>query len=149
MIIPPYQDLEEIYFSGVGNGKYIKRKYIKMIELDNKRQYYGRLEDLIRIGKEGSRVDMEVELKKLPIIPDSHIKKEGGTHEQSKTHLLTAYFTFVTGDQLYRLSKVYMFATGEESLDSLRKNKEIANIRLKIDYDRLKAANIHFQEKYF
>ena len=92
---------------------------------------------------------MEVELKKLPVIQEVHIVEGGGRHDKIQTYLLIAYYAFKFGDQVHRLSKVYMFATQEESLNSLRLNKEIANSRLQMDYQRMKKANIHFHEKYF
>lgn len=120
-----------------------------MIQIGEKKQYYSRLEDCIRIAREGTRVEMEVELKKLPVIQEVHIMEGDVRHDKIQTYLLIAYYTFKFADQVHRLSKVYMFATQEESLDSLRVNKEIANNRLKMDYNRLKEAHIHFHEKYF
>ena len=127
----------------------MKTKNITMIGLDEKRHHYSRLEDFIRIAKEGKRVDMEVDLKKLPVIHEGNLEGKIAIHQKNKSYLLIAYFTFKTGGQFYRLSKVYMFATGGESLDSLVVNKEIADTRLQVDYDRLKAAHIHFKENYF
>jgi hypothetical protein len=47
------------------------------------------------------------------------------------------------------VTKVYMFGSSEESPDSVKINKSIANARLKMDYQRLKDAKISFEEKYF
>jgi len=42
-----------------------------------------------------------------------------------------------------------MYESTEESLNDARINKSIANERLKMDYKRMKDANITFEEKYF
>lgn len=120
-----------------------------MIKLKEKKQYYSRLEDFIWMAREGRRVDMEVELKKLPVIHEIHAEAGHDIRENIQTYLLIAYFTFKAGGELHKLSKVYMFATQKESLDSFRVNKEIANVRLRMDFDRMRAAQIHFREEYF
>jgi hypothetical protein len=45
--------------------------------------------------------------------------------------------------------KVYIFGSEEESLTTAKMHKNIANERLKRDYQRLKDATIKIKEKYF
>jgi hypothetical protein len=42
-----------------------------------------------------------------------------------------------------------MFGSADESLSAAKMHKNIANERLKRDYERLKAAKIKVDEKYF
>ena len=120
-----------------------------MIKTDTKKRYAGRLEDFIRLAEKGKQVELDVELKTIPVTQEVSVDDKKITHKQHKTYVLIAYFTCRADNEIQRLSKVYMFATGEESLNSIRVNKEIANARLQVDYNRLKAAHIHFTEEFF
>ena len=120
-----------------------------MIKINEEQRQLYRLEDFIEIAREGKKVNMDIELKKLPVMQEVNIDEVDGSHDKIQTYVLIAYYTFRIGDQVHRLSKVYMFATAGESLNSLRQNKNIANARLQMDYDRLKAANINIEKKFF
>jgi len=120
-----------------------------MTKIGEKKQYYGRLEEVMRIANEGKRVDMEVELKKLPIIHESHAKEEHYPSKKINTYLLMAYYNFKIDDQSHRISKVYMIENAEGSLNALQIDEDIANARLRVDYKRLKDAHINFHEKFF
>lgn len=120
-----------------------------MAEPAIKKHYINRLEDVIRIAIEGKRVDMEVELKTLPMVQEVHAREADKTPHKIDTYLLIAYYNFKVDVQSYKFSKVYMFATAEESLITMEMNKDIANARLRLDYMRLKDAHINFHEKFF
>ena len=109
----------------------------------------GRLEDFIEVAKAGKQVEMEVELREQSMIQVIHNREINDTEDKINTYLLIADYTFKIDDQLHKLSKVYMYAAAEESQNSLRVNRTIANARLQVDYNRLKAANINFHEKFF
>ncbi|MGQ9571516.1 MAG: hypothetical protein ACUVUQ_11910 [Thermodesulfovibrionales bacterium] len=64
-------------------------------------------------------------------------------------YLLIADYTFTIENDVKRISKVYMYGSAEESLTAVKIDTNIANERLKMDYSRLKEANISFEEKYF
>lgn len=113
------------------------------------KHFINRLEDVISIASEGKRVDMEVELKTQPMVQEVHIKEVDKTWHKIDTYLLIAFYTFKIDIQSYKCSKVYMFATDEESLITEEMNKDIANTRLRIDYKRFRDAHIHFQEVFF
>lgn len=120
-----------------------------MAKTSIEKHYISRLEDVIRIANEGKRVDMEVELNKLPMIQEMYPREAGETTHNISTYLLIAYFNFKIDVQSYKFSKVYMFSTTDESLVTTEMNKDTANARLQMDYKRLRDANIHFQEKFF
>jgi len=119
---------------------------------------FGRIEDFIALAKLGKKVEMTVELRKQLVAQKVH---PGDTEEMKgeiSMYLLIGDFTFNVGGHeslivirqklipdVKNVSKVYMF----ESLDASNVNKNIANERLKVDYQRLKIANITFKEKYF
>ena len=64
-------------------------------------------------------------------------------------HLLTADYIFKVGKDMKLVSKVYVFGSSEEPPDVVSIDAKVANARLKMDYERLKDANIMFEEKYF
>ncbi|MCX5719974.1 MAG: hypothetical protein NT055_08495 [Nitrospirae bacterium] len=123
---------------------------------------FGRIEDFIALAKLGKKVEMTVELRKQLVAQKVH---PGDTEEMKgeiSMYLLIGDFTFNVGGHeslivirqklipdVKNVSKVYMFGSLEESLDASKVNKNIANERLKVDYQRLKIANITFKEKYF
>ena len=113
------------------------------------KHYINRLDDVIRIANEGKRVDMEVELKTLPMIQEVSTREADKTPHNINTYLLIAYYAFKVDLQSYKCSKVYMFGNTEESLTTKEMNKDIANARLDMDYKRLRDVHIHFQDKFF
>lgn len=120
-----------------------------MVKTNVERRYINSLEDAIRIAHEGKRVDMEVELKKLPMIQEVHTKEADKKPHKINTYLLIAYYNLKIDVQSYKFSKVYAFANADESLIVAEMNKDIANARLRMDYKRLSDAHIHFHEKFF
>ncbi len=110
---------------------------------------YGRIEDFIAMAKEGNSLDLTVELKKKLVAQ----KVPPGVTEDMKDevdmYLLTADYIFKAGKDMKLVSKVYMVGSSEESPDALKVNANIANARLKMDYQRLTDAKITFEEKYF
>lgn len=110
---------------------------------------YRRIEDFIALAKEGGRVNLEIELKKQLVTQ----KVPRGVTEDMKDeidmYLLTANYIFKVGKDMKLVSKVYVFGSSEEPPDVISLNSNIANARLKMDYQRLKDAEITFEEKYF
>ena len=110
---------------------------------------YRRIEDFIALAKEGGKVDLEIELRKQLVTQ----KVPQGVTEDMKDeidmYLLTADYIFKVGKDMKLVSKVYVFGSSEEPPDVIKVNASIANARLKMDYQRLKAARITFEEKYF
>jgi len=110
---------------------------------------YGRIEDFIALAKVGIKVNLAVDLKKQRV----QQRVPPGITEDMKNevemYLLTADYIFKVGKDMKLVSKVYMLGSSEESPDDMRVNTSIANARLKVDYQRLRYANISLEEKYF
>ncbi len=109
----------------------------------------GRLEDYIAIAREGKAVQVTVDLMKIVIIQRVH---PGETEEASKeidSYLLQGDFSFVSGVNAGTVSKIYVVGSMEESLDAAKLSSNVANQRLKMDYNRLKDAGIRVEERYF
>jgi len=109
----------------------------------------GRLEDYITLAMEGKQVQVSIDLKKQIVIPKVHEGDTEGLKSKTDLILFWAEYTFQMGENVKKVSKVYMFETSEESLDNAMQNILIANQRLKMDYQRLGKAKIMFEEKYF
>jgi len=64
-------------------------------------------------------------------------------------YLLSGEFMCGSAGEIVTITKVYVMGSIEESLVASSGNKNIANQRLKMDYQRLRDVNITFEEKYF
>lgn len=126
-----------------------------MSEVIQKIEYGKRLEDLIEIAQHGKTVRAKVELRKIPLAQKVHPDESNDGSGELDTYLLVGDFVFeVEGESRIEtpsapISKTYMFATVGESNDARRMNTNIANARLRMDYQRLQNANIEIEEKYF
>jgi hypothetical protein len=108
------------------------------------------LEDFIRLAKEGKNVQVSVEVRKEIIGPKDqpHVTEQG--RGEVNNYLLIGDYTCSVEREGHNVSKVYIFlGSDKESLSAARMHKEIANDRLKRDYQWLKNANINIEEKYF
>jgi len=108
-----------------------------------------RLEDFIELARGGKRVKCDMELRKQSLAQRVHPEETPDMTDEIETYLLIGDYTFDMDKQSHKVSKVYMFATEEESLNAARVNKSIANSRLQMDYERLKGAGVTFKEKFF
>ena len=119
-----------------------------MVEVSGKSELL-RIEDFIALAKEGKDVNVTIDLRQEFISRKMH---HGDTEElkgELAMYLLFGDYTFKIGDWEKVVSKVYMYGSTGESLNDTRIAKSIANERLRLDYQRLKDVNIHFEEKYF
>jgi hypothetical protein len=64
-------------------------------------------------------------------------------------YILIGAYTFRVGKVVKQVSKVYMYGSLGEPPGVFWVSINIANTRLKMDYQRLKDAKITFEEKYF
>jgi len=116
---------------------------------------FGRIEDFIALAKEGKDVKVSIDLKKqlvtqkVPPGDTEDVKREIDMYLFMAEYNFNVIYTFSAEEQVNQISKVYMLAFSEESPDALKINTDIANARLKMDYQRLKDAKITFDEKYF
>ncbi len=106
-----------------------------------------RLEDIISWVKEGREVKVNVELTKEDII--QKVLVEAGDAEEIHAYLLTGNFAFKLDGKTYRVSKAYLRGYASESVHVSAANRNIANARLKMDYERLMQAGIRLEQKYF
>ena len=108
-----------------------------------------RLDDIIAMARKGKRVKGKVALYKRPVRFMVHPEAE--VAEEQEGYLLTAHYTFeVDGGDTYELEKLYIRGFPTEDFEYTKINRNIANGRLKDDYERLKEAGIEIQEeRYF
>ena len=110
----------------------------------------GRLEDFIVLAKEGEKVEADIELRKNLIKEKVHPDETEDMSAEKDMYLLVGEYTFKWANGGSRkVSKIYVLGAVAESLVASSGNKNIANQRLKMDYQRLRDANISFVEKYF
>lgn len=108
-----------------------------------------RIEDFIALAKEGKDVALDIELRKQPVSQKVHPGDSEEMKSEIDMYLLVADYHFRVGDWKKTVSKVYVYGSGEESLNETKINTSIANERLKMDYQRLRDAHISFEEKFF
>lgn len=110
---------------------------------------YGRLQDFIAFAKTGVKIKASANPSRQIVTNKVH----PGSHEEMKSEvdmiLYTTVFTFRIADEDRKVAKVYMVSSTEESADQIRIDTNIANQRLKVDYERLKAVGIEINEKLF
>ena len=108
-----------------------------------------RLEDFIGLAKQGKKINLKVELTKYPIISNQPPEKRYLVSAKKDMYLLIADFLFGNEPDIITISKVYAMGCADEAATEDQSNKEIANARLKMDYERLKKVSINFEEKFF
>jgi len=110
---------------------------------------YGRIEDFIAVAREGDKVDLAIELKKELVTQKVPRGLTRDLKDEIDIYLLTADYIFKVGKAMHIVSKVYVAGPLEVPPDVISANSNIANARLKMDYQRLKDAKITFEEKFF
>jgi hypothetical protein len=110
---------------------------------------FRRLEDLIVLAEERKDIHLEIELIKEVVMQKVHPEESGEMDDEIYMYLLIAVYSFSVDSNIIKISKIYEFASIEESVDATPEHKDIANKRLKADYLRLKNAGISFKELYF
>ena len=108
-----------------------------------------RLEDFIRLAKQGQHIQLSIDLKKDIVISKINSKESGDQKTDSELYVLSGEFSFTLGENTKKVSKPYMYGISEEPVKIALREVQIANERLKMDYERLKNADIIFEEKYF
>jgi hypothetical protein len=106
-----------------------------------------RLEEIIGWAKEGRKVKANVELIREDIV--QRVLVEAGDAEEIDAYLLVGNFTFGVDGKMHKVSKTYLRGYASESVELSAANRNIANARLKIDYERLMQGGIRLEEKYF
>jgi hypothetical protein len=78
-----------------------------------------------------------------------HPEQTTDLRDEIGMYLLLADFTLTAEGESSVVTKVYAFGALGEPLDSTNVSRSIATARLKMDYKRLKDANIAVDDKYF
>ncbi|SPF41163.1 conserved hypothetical protein [Syntrophobacter sp. SbD1] len=110
---------------------------------------FTRLEDFIRLSKQGKDVQITIDLRKLTIKQKVHPQETEESTGEIDSYLLVGDYNCRAGGQAWKIAKVYVMGSMEESLDTVNMNRNIANDRLKMDYRRLKDARIKIEEQFF
>ena len=108
-----------------------------------------RLEDFIVLAEGGQKVEAKIELRKQSIIQEVLPYDTEERRNEVDAYLLIGDYRFELGGESYKLSKVYLMGCTTEPAYMANLNKNIANNRLKMDYQRLKDADIKLKAKYF
>ncbi len=107
-----------------------------------------RLDDLILMTQQGKKVELsDVSLYKMPIIVKVH--PDAGITEEQDAFLFNAEFHFQVDGEPYDVSKTYATGLHTASVEVIRGIRNIANARLRRDYDRLTKAGILVEKKNF
>jgi hypothetical protein len=110
---------------------------------------FGRLEDVITFAREGKEVSAKIELDKRILTQKVHPGDTGDMKSEIDVYLLIGAYTFWVEKEVRQVSKVYVYGFLEEPPGVFWVNVNIANARLKTDYQRLRDAKIELEEKYF
>lgn len=110
---------------------------------------FGRLEEVIALARGGKDVHAEVALKKQLVTQKVHPTDTGDMKNKIDVYLLIGNYTFWIEKEARQVSKVYVYGLLEEPPSTFQVNINIANARLKMDYQRLEDVKITFEEKYF
>ncbi len=110
---------------------------------------FQRLEDFISLAKTGEKVNAEITLRKEIVTQKVHPQQTEEMKSEKEMYLLIADFAFNVKGNVKTISKSYMYGSVEESITDKKLAINIANARLKMDYDRLKEGGVIFEEKYF
>ncbi|MEW6569901.1 MAG: hypothetical protein AB1390_01815 [Nitrospirota bacterium] len=108
-----------------------------------------RLEDFIALAREGKKIQATIDLKKRLIQQKVHPEETDEMKGETEMYLLLAVYSFKFDGDLRKIAKVYVHGSAREPLSVSKENISVANERLKMDYGRLRKANIEFEEKYF
>jgi len=108
-----------------------------------------RIEDFIDLAKKGKDVHLEIELDKQSVSQKLHPGDSEEEKSEMEMYLLIGNYVFEVDRNVNKVSKVYVYGSTQEPLNASKINVSIANVRLKMDYKRLKEGNIKFEEKYF
>jgi len=108
-----------------------------------------RLEDYVVLARQGKRVRVDVKLRKEAVSQKVHPEQTTDMRDEIGMYLLMADFTFTVEGESCVVTKVYAFGAQGEPMESANVSRSVATARLKMDYKRLKDANIAVDEKYF
>lgn len=110
---------------------------------------FSRLEDFISIARRGDEVELTVVLEKRFFTRKFAPYTMGEPEDEIDMYMLAADYIFIVEGKSHEVTKFYAFGMEGESPSTARREINVANERLKMDYKRLKEANIVFSEKFW
>jgi len=110
---------------------------------------FSRLEDFISLAGKGEEVDLTITLNKQILTRKFEPYTVGEPEDEIDMYIFSADYVFLVEGKTYEVTKLYAFGVEGEPLDITKRNITVANERLKMDYKRLREANIDFEEKYW
>jgi hypothetical protein len=110
---------------------------------------FSRLEDFISIASRGDEVELTVLLEKRFFTRKFAPYTMGEPEDEIDMYMLAADYVFIVEGKRHEVIKFYAFGMEGESPSAARREINIANERLKMDYKRLKDANVVFSEKFW
>ncbi|MCW3978074.1 MAG: hypothetical protein NWE77_09090 [Candidatus Bathyarchaeota archaeon] len=108
-----------------------------------------RLDDFIVLAKGGQRIEADIELRKQIVMQEVYPDEPQVRRDEVDAYLLMGDYNFEVEGESYRVSKVYVMGLEREVPYIAGLNRNIANRRLKMDYQRLEDADIKVVPKYF
>ncbi len=116
----------------------------------SKKGYMERLEDLIALAISRNKGRFEANLRKEIVKQDSLAEKADKQKARKNWYLLMIDFALVgSGGENRTVTKVYAFGDINETGAEEKVILNIANERLRMDYQRFRDAGIEYQEKFF
>ncbi|MFH1981562.1 MAG: hypothetical protein ABIL58_06955 [Pseudomonadota bacterium] len=110
-----------------------------------------RLEEFITRARSGKPVQLRVMVFRSMVKQVVQSESTDDIQDESDMNLLMAAFTPVAKGEIVgtKVTKVYAISPINEIEVNAKTTQRIANERLKMDYARLKAAGVKFEEKFF
>ena len=114
-----------------------------------KKRVFSRLEDLITIARKGKKVELTVELDKQVYTRKFAPHTMGDSGDEIDMYIFAANYVFVIEGKIHEFTKFYASGVEGEAPSAVQREIDVANERLKMDYKRLRDANIIFSEKFW
>jgi len=114
-----------------------------------KQRVFSRLDDFITIARKGEEVELTIVLDKRLFKRKFAPSTMGDPGDEIDTYILAANYFFVVEGKSHEFTKFYAFGFERDFPSAVQREIDIANERLKMDYKRLRDANIVFLEKFF
>jgi hypothetical protein len=110
---------------------------------------FSRLEDFISLARKGEEVALTITLNKQILTRKFEPYTVGEPEDEIDTYIFSADYVFLVEGKTHEVTKLYAFGVEGEPLNITKRNITVANERLKMDYARLREANIGFEEKFW
>ncbi|MFC1531801.1 hypothetical protein ACFL7M_00315 [Thermodesulfobacteriota bacterium] len=121
-----------------------------MTKEESQQDYNERLENLILFAKSGKKDQIKVNLHKEIIKQVTQSEETDDLKVEKDLYLLIGDFTLAGAQgKRHDVTKVYAFGNIDETEIEEKVIRNIANERLKMDYQRLRNMEIEYHEEFF